>query len=37
MPTIDLSDAEHVALTALIRPAIEDDRFPRDLTRCARR
>jgi hypothetical protein len=29
MPTIDLTDAEHAALTALIRPAIEDDRFPR--------
>jgi hypothetical protein len=29
MPTIDLTDAEHAALVALIRRAIEEDRFPR--------
>ena len=29
MPTIDLTDAEHAAVTALIRRAIEEDRFPR--------
>jgi hypothetical protein len=29
MPTIDLTDAEHTALVALIRRAIEEDRFPR--------
>jgi hypothetical protein len=29
MPTIDLTDAEHAAITALIRRAIEEDRFPR--------
>jgi hypothetical protein len=29
MPTIDLTDAEHTALVALIKRAIEDDRFPR--------
>jgi hypothetical protein len=29
MPTVDLTDAEHAALTALIRRAIEEDRFPR--------
>jgi hypothetical protein len=29
MPTIDLTDAEHAAVTAAIRRAIEDDRFPR--------
>jgi hypothetical protein len=29
MPTIDLTDAEHVALVALIQRAIEEDRFPR--------
>ena len=29
MPTIDLTDAEHAALTAAIRRAIEEDRFPR--------
>jgi len=28
MPTIDLTDAEHAAVTALIRRAIEQDRFP---------
>ena len=28
MPTIDLTDAEHAAITALIRRAIEDDKFP---------
>ena len=28
MPTVDLTDAEHAALTALIRRAIEEDRFP---------
>ena len=28
MPTIDLTDTEHAALTALIRRAIEEDRFP---------
>ena len=28
MPSIDLTDAEHAALTALIRRAIEQDRFP---------
>jgi hypothetical protein len=31
MPTIDLSDAEHAAVTALIRRAVEEDRFPRAL------
>jgi hypothetical protein len=34
MPTIDLTDAEH-SITALIRRAIEQDRFPRASTRCA--
>jgi hypothetical protein len=29
MPTIDLTDAEHAALVALIRRTIEEDRFPR--------
>jgi hypothetical protein len=29
LPTIDLTDAEHAAVTALIRRAIEEDRFPR--------
>jgi hypothetical protein len=29
MPTIELSDDEHAALTAAIRRLIEDDRFPR--------
>jgi hypothetical protein len=28
MPTIDLTDDEHAAVTASIRRAIEDDRFP---------
>jgi hypothetical protein len=28
MPTIDLSDEEHAAVTALLRRAIEEDRFP---------
>jgi hypothetical protein len=28
MPTIDLTDAEHAALTALIKRAIEQDHFP---------
>jgi hypothetical protein len=29
MPTIDLTDDELAAVTAAIRRAIEDDRFPR--------
>jgi hypothetical protein len=29
MPTIDLSDEEHAAVTAAVRRAIEEDRFPR--------
>ena len=29
MPTIDLTDAEHAAVTAAVRRAIETDRFPR--------
>jgi hypothetical protein len=29
MPTIDITDAEHAALVALIRRAIEEDKFPR--------
>ena len=29
MPTIDLADEELAAVTAAIRRAIEDDRFPR--------
>jgi hypothetical protein len=29
MPTIDLTDDERAALVALIRRAIEEDRFPR--------
>jgi hypothetical protein len=28
MPTIDLTDAEHAEVTALIRRAIEEDHFP---------
>ena len=28
MPTIDLTDDEHAAVTAAIRRAIEEDRFP---------
>jgi hypothetical protein len=29
MPTIDLTDDEYAAVTAAIRRAVEDDRFPR--------
>jgi hypothetical protein len=29
MPMIDLTDAEHAAIRALIRRAVEQDRFPR--------
>jgi hypothetical protein len=29
MPTIDLTDDEHAAVTALIKRAIEQDRLPR--------
>ena len=29
MPTIDLTDDEHAAVTAAVRRAVEDDRFPR--------
>jgi hypothetical protein len=29
MPTIDLTDDEHAAVTAAIRRAVETDRFPR--------
>ena len=29
MPTIDFTDDEYAAVTAAIRRAIEDDRFPR--------
>jgi hypothetical protein len=29
MPTINLTDDEYAAVTAVIRRAIEDDRFPR--------
>jgi hypothetical protein len=29
MPTIDFTDAELAAITALIRRAIQEDRFPR--------
>jgi hypothetical protein len=29
MPTIDLTEDEHAAVTAAIRRAIEEDRFPR--------
>jgi hypothetical protein len=29
MPTVDLTDAEHAAVTAAIKRAIEEDRFPR--------
>jgi hypothetical protein len=28
MPTIDLTDAEHAAVTVLIRRAVEEDHFP---------
>jgi hypothetical protein len=38
MPTIDLTDDEHAAVTALIKRAIDQDRFPRApraSTRCA--
>jgi hypothetical protein len=28
MPTIDFTDAEHAAVTATVRRAIEDDRYP---------
>jgi hypothetical protein len=28
MPKIDLTDAEHAAVTAAIRRAIEEDKFP---------
>jgi hypothetical protein len=28
MPTIDLTDEEHAAVTAAIRRAVEDDKFP---------
>ena len=27
MPTIDLTDEEHAAVTAAVRPAIDDDRY----------
>jgi hypothetical protein len=39
MPTIDLTDDEYAAVTASIRRAIEDDRFPlaRVSIRCAER
>ena len=39
MPTINLTDDEYAAVTAVIRRAIEDDRFPRARAsiRCARR
>jgi hypothetical protein len=39
VPTIDLTADELAAVTAAIRRAIEDDRFPhaRGLIRCARR
>jgi hypothetical protein len=39
VPTIDLPDDELAAVTAAIRRATEDDRFPhaRALIRCARR
>ena len=38
VPTIDLTDAEHAEVTALIRRAIEEDHFPlaRRLACCAR-
>jgi hypothetical protein len=38
LPTIDFTDTEHAALVALIRRAIEEDRFPRARasTRCVR-
>jgi hypothetical protein len=29
MPTVDLTDAEHAAITELISRAVEQDRFPR--------
>lgn len=29
MPTINLTDEEHAAVTAAIRRAVEDDKFPR--------
>jgi hypothetical protein len=29
LPTIDLPDDEHAAVTAAVRRAIEEDRFPR--------
>jgi hypothetical protein len=29
MPTIDFTDAENAAITALIKRTIEEDRFPR--------
>ena len=39
MPTIGFTDAEHAAVTALIKRVIEEDRFPRaprlDLLRAA--
>jgi hypothetical protein len=35
MPTIDLTDAEHAALVALIKRAIEEDRFPARLVGTA--
>ena len=28
MPTVDLTDSEHAALTGLIKRAIQQDRFP---------
>jgi hypothetical protein len=37
MPTIGLTDDEHAAVTALLRCALEQDRFSRASTRCARR
>jgi hypothetical protein len=35
MPTINLTDAEHAAVTAAIRCLITEDKFPRASTRCA--
>jgi hypothetical protein len=39
MPTIDLTDDEYAAVTAMIRHLIEQDKFPhaRASIRCARR
>jgi hypothetical protein len=37
MPTIDLTDEELAALTAVVRRVVDEDKFPHASSRCARR